>query len=66
MIEYAERLSAIFSGDGHAKVCFGNCGSDANDAAVKFARAYTRRHKIITFLNAYHGNTYGSATLSAC
>ena len=40
-IEYAERLVSAFPGGVKAKVCFGNCGSDANDAAVKFARAYT-------------------------
>ncbi len=66
MIEYAERLVSVYPGKREAKVCFGNCGSDANDAAIKFARAYTGRSKIITFKNAYHGNTYGSSSLSAC
>ncbi len=66
MIEYAERLTSVYPGGAEAKVCFGNCGSDANDAAVKFARAYTGRTKIITFENSYHGNTYGSSSLSAC
>ncbi|WP_300623369.1 aminotransferase class III-fold pyridoxal phosphate-dependent enzyme [uncultured Megasphaera sp.] len=66
MIEYAERLTSVYPGGIEAKVCFGNCGSDGNDAAVKFARAYTGRSKIITFENSYHGNTYGSASLSAC
>ena len=46
------------------RIAFGNCGSDCNDAAVKFARAYTGRRKIITFINAYHGSTYGSIALS--
>lgn len=63
-IEYAERLTSVYPGGIPAKVCFGNCGSDANDAAVKFARAYTGRSKIITFINAYHGNTYGSASMT--
>lgn len=65
-IEYAERLVSVYPGGVPAKVCFGNCGSDGNDAAVKFARAYTGRQKIITFLNGYHGSTYGSATLTTC
>ena len=65
-ISYAERLVSVYPGGVPAKVCFGNCGSDANDAAVKFARAYTGRQKIIVFLNGYHGNTYGSATLTTC
>ena len=56
-IEYAERLVSVYPGGIPAKVCFGNCGSDGNDAAVKFARAYTGRQKIVTFLNGYHGST---------
>ena len=63
-IEYAERLTSVYPGGVPAKIVFGNCGSDANDAAVKFARAYTGRSKIITFINAYHGSTYGSISMS--
>ncbi|MEG1683741.1 MAG: aminotransferase class III-fold pyridoxal phosphate-dependent enzyme, partial [Oscillospiraceae bacterium] len=65
-IEYAERLTSVYPGGVAAKCCFGNCGSDGNDAAMKFARAYTGRKKIITFLNGYHGSTYGSASMSTC
>ncbi|MBQ2751470.1 MAG: aminotransferase class III-fold pyridoxal phosphate-dependent enzyme [Oscillospiraceae bacterium] len=65
-IEYAERLTSAYPGGVPAKVCFGNCGSDANDAAVKFARAYTGRTKIVTFINGYHGNTLGSSSMSSC
>ncbi len=65
MIEYAERLCSVYPGGEEALAVFGNCGSDANDAAVKFSRAYTGRDKIITFINSYHGNTYGSLSLSA-
>ncbi|MCF0140630.1 MAG: aminotransferase class III-fold pyridoxal phosphate-dependent enzyme [Mogibacterium sp.] len=63
---YAERLVSKFPGGVKAKIAFGNCGSDANDCAVKFARAYTGRQKIIVFINGYHGNTYGSATMTTC
>lgn len=65
-VDYAERLVSVYPGGVDAKVAYGNCGSDANDAAVKFARAYTGRQKIITFINGYHGSTYGSATLTTC
>ena len=50
-IEYAEKLASVYPGGIDVKVCFGNCGSDANDAAIKFSRAYTGRTKIITFIN---------------
>lgn len=65
-VAYAERLTSIYPGGISSKVAFGNCGSDGNDAAVKFARAYTGRQKIIVFMNGYHGNTYGSAAMTTC
>ncbi len=64
VVEYAERLVSVYPGGIDAKICFGNCGSDSNDAAIKFARAYTGRSKIITFHNAYHGSSFGALTLS--
>ncbi|MDR1126202.1 MAG: aminotransferase class III-fold pyridoxal phosphate-dependent enzyme [Deltaproteobacteria bacterium] len=71
-IEYAEKLNSVYPGQVPAKVCFGNCGSDSNDAAIKFSRAYQSGKKgaactkIITFIDGYHGNTYGSSSLSTC
>ena len=35
-IEYAKKLASVYPGGVKAKVCFGNCGSDANDTAIKF------------------------------
>ena len=64
--EYAERLVSVYPGGVKAKICFGNCGSDANDAAVKFARAFAGRQKIIVIINGYHGNTYGSCSMTTC
>lgn len=45
-------------------MAWGNSGSDANDAIIKFARGYTGRQYIVTFTGAYHGSTYGSMTES--
>jgi len=39
-------------------------GSDANENAIKFARAYTGRSKILTRYRSYHGATYGSMALT--
>ena len=39
-------------------------GAEANENAVKFARLYSGRHKIITRYRSYHGATYGAITLS--
>ena len=66
MIRYAKQLASVYPGGIDVKVVFGNSGSDCNDAAVKFARAYTGRTKIITFLNGYHGSTFGSGAMSSC
>ncbi|MFN3704664.1 MAG: aminotransferase class III-fold pyridoxal phosphate-dependent enzyme [Thermoflexales bacterium] len=39
-------------------------GSEANENAIKIARMYTGRHKIIARYRSYHGATLGSATLT--
>ena len=39
-------------------------GVDANENAVKLARAYTGRHKILTRYRSYHGATFGAAALT--
>lgn len=37
-------------------------GAEAIENAIKLARMYTGRHKIITHYRAYHGATYGAIT----
>jgi taurine---2-oxoglutarate transaminase len=39
-------------------------GADANENAVKLARAYTGRHKILTRYRSYHGASYGAIALT--
>jgi len=39
---------------------FTNGGADAIENAIKLARLYTGRHKIITLYRSYHGATYGA------
>ncbi|MBU2602695.1 MAG: aminotransferase class III-fold pyridoxal phosphate-dependent enzyme [Actinobacteria bacterium] len=39
-------------------------GSEANENAIKMARAYTGRHKIMVRYRSYHGATAGSMTLT--
>lgn len=41
-----------------------NSGTEANEAAIKLAKRYTGRYKIIAFKGAYHGNTHGSMSIS--
>ena len=42
---------------------FVNSGSEANEGAMKLAKRYTGRYKIIAFTNAYHGSTQGSLSV---
>ncbi len=46
-------------------VFFCNSGTEANEAAIKFARAATGRPRIISLQGGYHGLTYGSLSLTA-
>jgi len=62
--ELAQKLIEITPGIFPKQVSFGLSGSDANDGAIKLARAYTGRSKIISFIRSYHGSTYGAITLS--
>src|SRR5438094_1086571 len=43
---------------------FTNGGTEANENAVKLARWYTGRHKIIARYRSYHGATAGAITLT--
>ncbi|WP_278588145.1 aspartate aminotransferase family protein [Limosilactobacillus pontis] len=61
----APRLAALAPMSGPVEVAWGNSGSDANDAIIKFARAYTGRSYMVSFTGAYHGSTFGSMTLSS-
>ena len=65
LITLAENLVQITPGDFSKKVTFGLSGADANDSAMKLARSYTKRSKIIAFTRSYHGNTYGALSASA-
>lgn len=44
-------------------VFFCNSGAESNEAAIKLARKHTKKDKIITFKQSFHGRTF--ATMSA-
>ena len=43
---------------------FTNGGAEANENAIKLARLYTGRHKILARYRSYHGGTGGAMTLT--
>jgi acetylornithine/LysW-gamma-L-lysine aminotransferase len=54
-----ERLAAVAPGDiGNVWLC--NSGTEANEAALKFARSATGNSKIVATKQAFHGRTMGS------
>lgn len=56
VVRYAERLSATLPSS--LSVCyFVNSGSEANELALRLARAYTGKRDVIVVEGAYHGNT---------
>ena len=58
-----EKLSAICPGDIDV-FFFTNGGAEANENAIKIARMFTGRHKILARYRSYHGATAGSITLT--
>ena len=56
ILRYAERLTALLPNP--LKVCFFvNSGSEANELALRLARAHTCREDVIVLEHAYHGHT---------
>lgn len=57
--ELGKRLAEISPGN-LKKTLFTVCGATAIENAVKLARLYTGRHKIIARYRAFHGSSYGA------
>jgi len=43
---------------------FTNGGAEANENAIKIARQFTGRHKVLSFYRSYHGGTAGAMMLT--
>jgi taurine--2-oxoglutarate transaminase len=57
------RLAELAPGDSDV-FFFTNGGAEANENAMKIARAYTGRHKILARYRSYHGGTHGAMALT--
>jgi 4-aminobutyrate aminotransferase-like enzyme/Ser/Thr protein kinase RdoA (MazF antagonist) len=63
MLNYSERLLALLPEP--LQVVFFVCsGSEANDLALRLARAYTGQHDVIVIDGEYHGNTTATYEIS--
>ena len=54
-----KKLAEICPGDLN-KAFFTLCGASTIENAIKVARLHTRRHKILTRYQSYHGSSYGA------
>ncbi|MEP0545663.1 MAG: aspartate aminotransferase family protein [Rhodothermales bacterium] len=57
--EAAQKLAAL-APDGLGRVFFCNSGTEANETALKLARAFTGRPAIVAMTGGFHGRTLGS------
>lgn len=62
-LELAKKIAAIAPFK-PCKTTFHTSGSEANDVALKMVRRYTKKHEILTLQGSYHGQTYGSRSIS--
>src|SRR4029450_2052079 len=63
-IDLAQRLAESAPGPSPKRVFFTNSGAEALEAALKLARFHTGRSRVVAFLGAFHGRTYGAMSLS--
>ncbi|HLN19853.1 MAG TPA: aspartate aminotransferase family protein [Bacteroidales bacterium] len=61
-VEYARLLTSLLPGS-LGKCYFVNSGSEAVEGALKLAKRYTNRSRIISFKNSYHGSTHGALSI---
>lgn len=65
-VKLAEKLNSIVPVKGSdKKTFFVNSGAEADENAVKMAKAYTKRSNIIVFSGAFHGRTMLTMTMTS-
>lgn len=63
-LSLAQKLADVAPGK-LGSTFFSNSGAEANDGAMKLAKAYTKRPAIIAFKGSFHGRTVGATTVTA-
>jgi len=62
-VELGERLNEILPMK--CKYFFANSGTEANEAAIKIAKHYTKKHMFVGFMGSFHGRTFGSLAFTS-
>ena len=60
----AAKLASLVPGNKPKRVFFTNSGTESTEAALKLARYKTRRPRFLAFINAFHGRSMGSVSLT--
>lgn len=60
----AKKLTELAPGNNPKRVFFTNSGTESTEAALKLARYKTKRPRFIAFIDAFHGRTMGSVSLT--
>ncbi|MGI0135039.1 MAG: aminotransferase class III-fold pyridoxal phosphate-dependent enzyme, partial [Candidatus Micrarchaeaceae archaeon] len=61
---FGEKLMK-FMPTGFGKMFLSNSGTEANEAAIKFSKLFTKRQYVLAFYNSFHGRTMGSLGLTS-
>ncbi len=64
-VDAAKALTEVTPGKFAKKVFFTNSGTESNEAAIKIAKAYTKRQQFVAFIGGFHGRTQGSLSFTA-
>ncbi len=64
-VKLAETLARLAPGPEPKRVFFTNSGAESIEAAFKLSRHHTGRPRVVAFLKAFHGRTFGAMSLSA-
>jgi len=64
-VALAEKLVEITPGNFEKKVFYGNSGAEAVEAAFKLVRWHTRKPRMLAFIGAFHGRTFGALSFTA-
>lgn len=62
-VRFASSLAACLA-DNLQTVYFTMTGTEANEGALKLAKKFTGRSRMITFAQSYHGDTHGSLSVT--
>ncbi|MCL4438339.1 MAG: acetyl ornithine aminotransferase family protein [Candidatus Thermoplasmatota archaeon] len=64
-VKAARALTEVAPGKFSKKVFFANSGTEANEAAIKISKAFTKKQQFISFIGGFHGRSQGSLSLTA-